>query len=166
MNPSYLSDPSDFDFLAHLPSAERVAFAARCARLALRLLHKLSFPVVPSEREAMETAVRLAEEAAANEAPTEELEVAMQDAGRLAFAALTQRRFRTDMVIGHVSHAAYAAARAALTGSRDHTQDAMDYAFEAVRTAGARDIERLLNEELRRCRRTVEHLMQDLSAAS
>jgi len=166
MHPSYLSDPSDFDFLAHLPPAERMAFAARCARLALRLLHKLSFPVVPSERDAMETAVRLAEEAAANEANPKDLELAMQDAGRLAFAALTQRRFRTDMVIGHVSHAAYAAARAALTGSRDHTQDAMDYAYEAVRTAGARDIERLLNEELRRCRRTAEQLIPSLTAAS
>jgi hypothetical protein len=166
MHPSYWSDPSDFDFLTHLSRAERVAFAARCARLALRLLHKLSFPVVPSEREAMENAVRLAEEAAADQATTKDLETAMQEAGRLAFAALTQRRFRTDMVIGHVSHAAYAATRAALTASCDHTQDAMDYAFEAVRTAGARDIERLLNEELRRCRRTAEQSMHNLTAAS
>jgi hypothetical protein len=166
MNPSRVSDPSDFDFLIQLQPSERVVFAARCARLALRLLQKLSFPVVPSEREAMETAVRLAEETGTTTAPPPELELAMQEVGRLAFAALTQRRFRTDMVIGHVAHAAYAAARAALTTSCDHAQDALDYAFEAVRTAGARDIERLLNEELRRTRLFVEQSHQELPAVS
>jgi hypothetical protein len=166
MIPSYASDSSDYDFLVQLTPTDRVAFAARCARLALRLLHKLSFPVVPSERAAMEMAVRLAEETATETAPSMELEGAMQEAGRLAFAALTQRRFRTDMVIGHVAHAAYAAARAALTTSCDHAQDALDYAFEAVRTAGARDIERSLNEELRRSRMIVERSHHDLPAAS
>jgi hypothetical protein len=163
---NYPSTATDMDFLNNLQPAERIAFAARCARLALRLLHKLSFPVVASERETMEMAVQLAEETATTSVSSVQLEFAMQEAGRLAFAALTQRRFRTDMVIGHVAHAAYAAARAAITASREHAQDAMDYAFEAVRTAGARDIERSLTEEVRRCRSSVGIPDYDLIAAS
>jgi hypothetical protein len=163
---NYPSIANDMEFLSNLPPSERVAFAARCARLALRLLHKLSFPVAASERETMETAVQLAEETAIGTVHTLQLEFAMQEAGRLAFAALTQRRFRTDMVIGHVAHAAYAAARAAITSSCEHAQDAVDYAFEAVRTAGARDIERSLTEELRRCRSTAGIAEYDLTAAS
>jgi hypothetical protein len=150
MNPFGLNE---FVLISALSFSEQVAFAARCARLAVRLLNQISFPVAPSEVEVMDNAVRLAEQSVTGSVNLPDLEAAVRAAGQLAFASVTQSRFRTDMVIGHVAHSAYAAARTALSGSAAHAQDALDYAFEAARTAGARETESLIREELRRLRK-------------
>ena len=150
MNPFGLND---FVLISNLSFTEQVAFAARCARLAVRLLNQISFPVAPSEVEVMDNAVRLAEQSVTGSVNLTDLEAAVRAAGQLAFASVTQSRFRTDMIIGHVAHAAHAAGCTALTGSAAHAQDALDYALEAARAAGAREMESAIREELRRIRR-------------
>ena len=150
MNPFGLND---FVLISNLSFTEQVAFAARCARLAVRLLNQISFPVAPSEVEVMDNAVRLAEQSVTGSVNLTDLEAAVRAAGQLAFASVTQSRFRTDMIIGHVAHAAHAAGCTALSGSAAHAQDALDYALEAARAAGARDTECAIREELRRIRR-------------
>jgi hypothetical protein len=150
MNPFGLND---FVLISNLSFAEQVAFATRCARLAVRLLKQISFPVAPSEVAVMDNAVRLAEESVTGSVNLTDLEAAVRAAGQLAFASVTQSRFRTDMIIGHVAHAAYAAGCTALSGSAAHAQDALDYALEAARAAGAREAESGIREELRRIRR-------------
>jgi hypothetical protein len=137
MNPFGLND---FVLISTLSHAEQVAFAARCARLAVRLLNQISFPVAPSEIEVMDNAVRLAEQSVTGSVSVTDLETAVRAAGQLAFASVTQSRFRTDMIIGHVAHAA-------------HAHDALDDAGEAARAAGARETESAIREELRRIRR-------------
>jgi hypothetical protein len=150
MNPFGLND---FVLISTLSHAEQVAFAARCARLAVRLLNQISFPVARSEIEVMDNAIQLAEKSVTAGVNVADLEAAVRAAGQLAFASVTQQRFRTDMIISHVAHAAHAAGCTALTGSAAHAQDALDYAFEAARAAGNRETESAIREELRRIRR-------------
>jgi hypothetical protein len=150
---SYPSNLSiDLDFLAHLTRGERIAFAVRNARIALRLLNKLDFPVTDSERAAMEEALNLAENPAVSEGSPELLEIALHATGRLADISLTRCQRCAELAFGHVAHAVHAAVRTALTGSGEHARDAMDYTFEAVRSTGAWDLKELLDEEARRFR--------------
>jgi hypothetical protein len=76
----------------------------------------------------------------------------MRATGGMAYASLTQSRFRSDTIIGHVAFAAFAAVRTALSRSPIHAKDARDYAYEAARAAGAKDMQNSLDEELRRIR--------------
>jgi hypothetical protein len=62
MNPFNLND---FVVFSELPPADLVGFAARCARLAVRLLNQISFPVAPPKLDELKRAVRIAEAAAA-----------------------------------------------------------------------------------------------------
>jgi hypothetical protein len=72
---------NDFVLLSELPPAELVGFAARCARLAVRLLNQISFPAAPPNLEELKRAVRLAEGAAAGGVALPELELAMRATG-------------------------------------------------------------------------------------
>jgi hypothetical protein len=148
--PSNLS--IDLESLAHLTRGERIACAARYARIALRLLDKLDFPVTDSERAAMEEALILAADSVLDEVSPELLEIALHATGRLADVFLTRCRQRSELALGHIAHAVRAAVRTALTGLWEHARDAMDYTLEAARSTGVWTLEELAGEEARSIR--------------
>jgi hypothetical protein len=138
----------DVVFAFHLNPAEHLSAAARCARLALQILDHVSFPVPPVQWEALNNAVRHVEKAAEGTGDGTELDTAMNEAGRIAFAKLPHSRFRPDRITGYVAHAIYAATLAGLTGSRGCLEDAFVYTLEAVSTAQASDLGTSIRQEL------------------
>jgi hypothetical protein len=138
----------DVVFAFHLNPSEHLAAAARCARLALRILDHVSFPVPPVHLEVLNNAVQHVEKAAAGTGDGTELDTAMNEAGRIAFANLPYSRFRPDRITGYVAHAIYAATLACLTGSRGCLEDAFIYTLEAVSTAQASDLGTSIRQEL------------------
>ena len=121
--------------LAQLPRWERVALAARCARVAVRLLDSLSLPVGLKQMAALEEVLRLAEESAARARYIFELQPAMEKLKHLAFDAETECKYRSDSIICQAVRATHAAGMAAFAGSSIDAQDALRAAFAAARTA-------------------------------
>jgi hypothetical protein len=148
-----LTDLHRFSAVSRLARAERVAFAGRCAGVAVRLLDSMSLPVRLKEMAALENVVRLVEEAVAEDADLCELRNRMFELRHLAFAKPAQCRFRSDSIICHVVHAVYAAGHTAITGSSVDAEDALKSAFAAVRAAESKAAEDSLWQEFRRIQR-------------
>jgi hypothetical protein len=148
-----LTDLDHFTLLSQLPVAEKVVFASRCAGVAVRLLNSMSLPVGIKEMTALETTVRDLEEWTSQGGDLARLQSSMQKLRHLAFTLPSQFKYRTDSVICHVVHAAYAAGMTAFTSSNVHAEEALKSAFAAARTAESTVAEDSLWEELRRVRR-------------
>jgi hypothetical protein len=149
-----LSKLDHFVLLSRVPADEKVAFAARCARLALQILNGLSFPIPATDRAELEKVVRLAEESVIQTVDLHEIKSALRDLGHLAFTSPAPFGFPSDVILSHVAHAVYAAGLTLLTGSTVHGQDTLDYTLEAARAAGATDIEASVRESLFSLRRS------------
>lgn len=147
MNPS--ASPA-IDLIDDAPAAKRIGLAVRCARLAMRVLNRMSFPVGVPELTVLDRTLNLADAAAADPSPPVLLEAAIEETGRLAFKFLAQLQFRTDFLLGQTAHAVHAAARAALADSVEQAGDAITYALEVARAAGDREVERLIEDEVRK----------------
>jgi hypothetical protein len=148
-----LSNLDHFALLSRLPDEGKVAFAARCARLAVQILNGMSLPIAATDRGELEKVVRLAEETATRWVEPSEFKHALRDLGHLAFTSPAPHDFYSDVVLSYVAHAVYAAGLTVLTGSTAHAQDALDYTLEAARAAGATDIEASVREGLYSLRR-------------
>jgi hypothetical protein len=144
-----LSDLAQFMVVSRLARGQRVAFAARCARVAVRLLNSMSLPVKLKEMIALEMTVQLLEESATGSLNLAQLDLSMQKLRHLAFTSPTQCKFRSDSIICQVVHAAYAAGLTAFSGSSVDAQDALKSAFAAARTAESVEAEESLWGELR-----------------
>jgi hypothetical protein len=147
MNPS--ACPA-IDLIDDAPAAKLIGLAVRCARLAMRVLNRMSFPVGVPELTVLDRTLNLADTAAAGPAPPVLLEAAIEETGRLAFKFLAQLQFKTDFLLGQTAHAVHAAARAALADSVEQAGDAITYALEVARAAGDREVEWLIEDELRK----------------
>jgi hypothetical protein len=148
-----LSDLAQFVVVSRLARGERVAFAARCARIAVRLLNSMSLPIKLKEMIALERTVQLLEESSNGDGHLALLDLSMQNLRRLAFTSPKQCKFTSESIICQVVHAAYAAGLTAFSGSSVDAQDALKSAFAAARTAESAEAEESLWDELRRIRK-------------
>jgi hypothetical protein len=148
-----LSNLDHFALLSRLPDEDKVAFAARCARLAVQILKGMSFPIAAADQGELEMVVRLAEEAATGWVDQVAFKLALRDLGHLAFTSPAPYGYQSDVVVSYVAHAVYAAGLTVLTGSTAHAQDSLDYTLEAARAAGAADVEASVRECLYALRR-------------
>lgn len=140
MNPSNLDH---FVLLSRLPDVEKGAFATRCARLALKILNSVSFPIAATDRRELESVVRLAEGAMTSSTDAAELFPALRALGHLAFTSPRPSPYglRSEVILSQVAHAVYAAGLTVLTGSAAHAQDALEYTLEASNAAGVTEVE-------------------------
>jgi hypothetical protein len=161
-----LTDLDDFCVVSQLPHSERVSFATRCARIAVRLLNSLSLPIRLKEMASLETIVCLLEEWT-DEHELAALGLTMQKLRPLAFATPDECKYRGDSIVCQVVHAAYAAGLTAFTGSSVYADDAFKSALAAARTVESKEAEESLRQELRRARKIgteAAHLKRKMSS--
>jgi hypothetical protein len=154
-----------FTLISRLPRSEQVAFAARCALLAIRFVKQESFSSDLDDLEMMENAVQIAELTATRSVDPNALTASLKRLGHLAFTTPTPTSSLNDEAICQVAHAAYAVGLAALTGSAAQAEDALTYALEAVQTMGSRETENAIREELRRVRQASVGIRKTSAAA-
>jgi hypothetical protein len=134
-----------------LPYLARVAFGARCARRVQTLLDQFAPTIAPEFLETIDRAITLAERSSAEGRPSAGLAEAVGEAERRARGALGVSPIQHSgngrvpvpvaaPVVRAVAYAAAAAACAALEPSGPGATQAVAYAGDAVRAAGAADI--------------------------
>jgi hypothetical protein len=154
-----------FTLISRLPRSEQVAFAARCAVLAIRTVKQTNLSIDPTDLGVMEETVRIAELTATRSVDPTALTVSLRKLGHLAFTTPTPSSSLSDEAISQIAHAAYAVGLAALTGSAAQAEDALNYALEAVQTMGSRDTETAIREELHHVRQLSMGLRKTNTAA-
>jgi hypothetical protein len=137
---------------------EHIATAARSARLALQILDHIRLHIPPAQWTALNTAVDIVEKAAMGIVDGAELDTAVNETVKIAFANRPHARRRTDHITILVARAIYAATLACLTGSTGCLNDAIHFALEAVNASQARDLETSIREELCLTRKDVARL--------
>jgi hypothetical protein len=140
-----------FCLVSQLSRTERIAFASRCARIAVQLLNSLSLPIRLKEMVPLETTVCLLEQWT-EECDLSALGFIMQKLWPLAFATPAECKYRSDGVICQVVLAVYSAGLTAFNGSSVYADDALQSALAAARTAESKEAEESLRMELRRAR--------------
>ena|ERR1700687_878978 len=154
-----------FTLISRLPRSEQVAFAARCALLAIRFVKEANFATDLDDLEVMEETVQIAELTATRSVDPNALTASLKKLGHLAFTTPTPTSSLNDEAISQVAHAAYAVGLAALTGCAAQAEDALNYALGAVQTMGSRDTETAIREELHNVRQLSMGLRKTNTAA-
>ena len=164
--------PQETPVLADLPHWARVAFAARCARKVLPLLHE-HWPAIPKHRStAVETAIELAELSAAQARPTKGLKNAVAKATVVAGGALASsygfdledhEPSPPDALSGTIASFATRAAERAAEAARSDPRGSISiateswiFAMESATSADHHDLSKSLGHDLFHLRETAK----------